>query len=92
MSGKLVLALPSKGRLMEQCNAALAKAGLAVASAGAARGYKGEIDGLPDVEVELRLLLRDRAAPQDRQRAPRHHRRGPDPRDHGRCRRSASTS
>jgi cellulose synthase/poly-beta-1,6-N-acetylglucosamine synthase-like glycosyltransferase len=26
MSGKLVLALPSKGRLMDQCNAALAKA------------------------------------------------------------------
>ena len=27
MSDTLVLALPSKGRLMDQCNAALAKAG-----------------------------------------------------------------
>jgi ATP phosphoribosyltransferase len=48
---KLVLALPSKGRLMEQCNAALAAAGLAVRRSGPARGYKGEIDGLPGVEV-----------------------------------------
>ncbi len=53
MTGKLVLALPSKGRLMEQCNAALAKAGLVVSKNGPARGYKGEIDGLPDVEVNF---------------------------------------
>jgi ATP phosphoribosyltransferase len=46
-----VLALPSKGRLMDQCNAALAKAGIVVERAGPARGYKGEIAGLPDVEV-----------------------------------------
>src|SRR5262249_4078655 len=52
--GRLILALPSKGRLMEQCNAALAKAGLAVARAsGSARGYKAEIEGLPGVEVNL---------------------------------------
>jgi ATP phosphoribosyltransferase len=50
-NGKLVLALPSKGRLMDQCNAALAKAGIVVERAGPARGYKGEIAGLPDVEV-----------------------------------------
>ena len=42
-NGKLVLALPSKGRLMEQCNAALAGAGLAVSRTGPARGYKAEI-------------------------------------------------
>ena len=53
-AGKLVLALPSKGRLMEQCNAALARAGLAVAKpSGAARGYKAEIEGFPDIEVNL---------------------------------------
>jgi ATP phosphoribosyltransferase len=53
-NGKLVLALPSKGRLLEQCNAALARAGLAVTRpAGAARGYKAGIDGLPGVEVSL---------------------------------------
>jgi ATP phosphoribosyltransferase len=51
MSDKLILALPSKGRLMEQCNLALAKAGLVVRKSGSQRGYKGEIDGLPAVEV-----------------------------------------
>ena len=53
MSDKLVLALPSKGRIMEQCNEALAKAGLRIVRSGPARGYKGEIDGLPDVEVNF---------------------------------------
>jgi ATP phosphoribosyltransferase len=53
VNGKLVLALPSKGRLMEQCNAALGKAGFTVTRTGPARGYKGEIDGLPGVEVNF---------------------------------------
>jgi ATP phosphoribosyltransferase len=53
MSGKLILALPSKGRLKDQCDAVLAKAGLVVAKLGSARGYKGEIEGLPDVEVNF---------------------------------------
>ena len=54
MNGKLVLALPSKGRLMEQCTAALVKVGLVVTrSSGAARGYKAEIEGFPGVEVNL---------------------------------------
>jgi ATP phosphoribosyltransferase len=52
-NGKLVLALPSKGRLMDQCNAALAKAGIVVERNGPARGYKGEIAGMPDVEVNF---------------------------------------
>jgi ATP phosphoribosyltransferase len=51
---RLVLALPSKGRLLDQCNAALARVGLAVTKPdGAARGYKAEIDGLANVEVSL---------------------------------------
>ena len=68
MNGKLILALPSKGRLMEQCNTALAKAGLTITRSGPARGYKGEIDGLPGVEVnfvsssEIAQLLRTGAA------------------------------
>jgi len=68
VNGKLVLALPSKGRLMEQCNAALAKAGLVVTRSGPARGYKGEIDGLAGVEVnfvsssEIAQLLKSGAA------------------------------
>ncbi|MBO0766508.1 MAG: ATP phosphoribosyltransferase [Hyphomicrobiaceae bacterium] len=54
VTGKLILALPSKGRLMEQCNAALARAGLVVTKpSGAARGYKAEIEGFPGVEVNL---------------------------------------
>jgi ATP phosphoribosyltransferase len=53
MSGKLVLALPSKGRLMDQCNAALAKAGFTVSKSGPARGYKGEIAEMPEVEVNF---------------------------------------
>jgi ATP phosphoribosyltransferase len=52
-NAKLVWALPSKGRLMDQCNAALAKAGLTVVRSGPARGYKGEIDGLPGVEINF---------------------------------------
>jgi len=68
VNGKLILALPSKGRLMEQCNTALAKAGLTITRSGPARGYKGEIDGLPGVEVnfvsssEIAQLLRTGAA------------------------------
>ncbi len=52
-NGKLILALPSKGRLMEQCSAALARAGLTVVRTGAARGYKAEIAGFPGIEVNL---------------------------------------
>ena len=37
MSDKLILALPSKGRLMEQTASAFAKAGLSVAKSGSAR-------------------------------------------------------
>jgi ATP phosphoribosyltransferase len=53
MSDKLILALPSKGRLMEQCANMLAEAGLVVAKAGSPRGYKAEIAGMPDVEVNF---------------------------------------
>jgi ATP phosphoribosyltransferase len=53
MSGRLILALPSKGRLMEQCANLFAKAGLAVTKSGSPRGYKGEIAELPEVEVNF---------------------------------------
>ena len=48
---KLILAVPSKGRLMEQSTEMFAKAGLTVSKVGHQRGYRGEIQGLPDVEV-----------------------------------------
>lgn len=51
MSEQLVLALPSKGRLMEQASDLLSGAGLALRKIGNARGYRGEIEGLANVEV-----------------------------------------
>jgi ATP phosphoribosyltransferase len=52
MSEKLILGLPSKGRLMEQAQELFAAAGLAVTKTGA-RGYRGEIAALPDVDVQF---------------------------------------
>lgn len=51
MSDKLTLAIPSKGRLMEQTTEVFAKAGLIVKKVGHARGYRGEIEGLPGIDV-----------------------------------------
>ncbi len=51
MSEKLTLAIPSKGRLMEQTTELFAKAGLVVKKVGHARGYRGEIEGLPEIDV-----------------------------------------
>lgn len=51
MSAKLILAIPSKGRLMEQATETFAKAGFTVKKVGHARGYRGEIEGLPGIEV-----------------------------------------
>jgi len=53
MSAKFVLALPSKGRLKEDCANMLAEAGLAITKSGSARGYKGTIVHVPDVEVNF---------------------------------------
>lgn len=51
MTEKLTLAIPSKGRLMEQTTEVFQKAGLVVKKVGHARGYRGEIEGLPGIEV-----------------------------------------
>ncbi len=51
MTERLVLAVPSKGRLMEQTSALLAAAGLQLRKTGHERGYRGEIDGLDGVDV-----------------------------------------
>ena len=48
---KLTLAIPSKGRLMEQTTEMFARAGLTVSKVGHARGYRGEIQELPGVDV-----------------------------------------
>ena len=63
--GRLILALPSKGRLMEQTDAHFEAAGVRLAKTGSQRGYRGEITGMPDIEVnyvsssEIAQLLRD---------------------------------
>ncbi len=51
MTGRITLAIPSKGRLMEQTSELFAASGLNVRKVGNARSYRGEIDGLPGVEV-----------------------------------------
>lgn len=62
---KLILAVPSKGRLMEQCGELFTRAGLTLRKAGHARGYRGEIAEMPEVEVafisagEIATYLKD---------------------------------
>lgn len=51
MSDRLVFAVPSKGRLMEQTAEFLSKAGLVLRKTGNERGYKGEIAGFDKIDV-----------------------------------------
>lgn len=51
VGGKLILGIPSKGRLMEQTTDYFAARGLAFTRTGHERGYRGGIDGLEGVEV-----------------------------------------
>lgn len=48
---QIVLAVPSKGRLMEQTLDVFAKAGLTIGKHGDERGYRGIVDGLDHVEI-----------------------------------------
>ena len=48
---KITLAVPSKGRLMEQTTEKFERAGLRLRKIGHARGYRGEIEGWPDVDI-----------------------------------------
>jgi len=52
-SQPLMLAVPSKGRLMDQVEARFARAGLVLRKPGDARGYRGAIEGLAGVEVSF---------------------------------------
>jgi len=60
----LIFALPSKGRLKEQCEDWLADCGFRLEVEGGARGYRAEIAGLPGVTVTL-LSAADIAAALD---------------------------
>jgi ATP phosphoribosyltransferase len=51
MSAPLILALPSKGRLKEQCEQWLAGAGLKLIAGG--RGYSASLEGAGDINVQL---------------------------------------
>lgn len=61
----VTLAIPSKGRLMDQAVAVLAAAGLTIERSGAERGYRGILRGIDGVEVaflsagEIAQNLRD---------------------------------
>ncbi|MEM8574341.1 MAG: ATP phosphoribosyltransferase [Pseudomonadota bacterium] len=48
----LVIAVPSKGRLKEKAASLFEAAGYALQVKGHERGYRGQLDGLPDVEVD----------------------------------------
>lgn len=62
---RLTLAVPSKGRLMEQTTDMFERGGLKVKKVGHARGYRGEIEGLAGVDVayvsssEIAAALKD---------------------------------
>jgi len=53
MSGPLIIAVPSKGRLKEQVDGWLADCGIPLQVSGGARGYVADIKGLPGVQVRL---------------------------------------
>ncbi len=62
---------------MEQTADFFGRAGLTLRKVGHARGYRGEIEGLPDIDVALCLVIGDRRGAEIRQRAPWRDRRGP---------------
>jgi ATP phosphoribosyltransferase len=61
----LTLAIPSKGRLMEQAAEVLEAAGLAIVRTSTERGYRGQLQGIDNVDVafisaaEIAQNLRD---------------------------------
>jgi ATP phosphoribosyltransferase len=51
MTGKLTIAVPSKGRLQENTTAFFARAGLKLSQEGGSRDYRGTVSNMPGVEV-----------------------------------------
>src|ERR1700761_1019544 len=49
----LTLAIPSKGRLKDDCNAYFADAGAVLKQAAGGRGYRATLSGFPNIEVLL---------------------------------------
>jgi ATP phosphoribosyltransferase len=61
----LTIAIPSKGRLMEQANELFERAGLKIERFGTDRGYRGRLVGVENIEIaflsasEIAVQLRD---------------------------------
>ena len=53
IAAPLILALPSKGRLKEQCEEWLAREGRTITAVGGGRGYSAVIDGVDGVSVQF---------------------------------------
>jgi ATP phosphoribosyltransferase len=53
MTPKITLGIPSKGRLMEATLERFSKAGHAIERTGSDRGYRGIVNGFPDIEVHF---------------------------------------
>jgi ATP phosphoribosyltransferase len=53
MSERLMLAVPSKGRLQEQAAEYFADAGLPMRKSAGARGYRAGLEGMPEIDVML---------------------------------------
>lgn len=51
-SSSFIIAVPSKGRLREKAADLFERAGMALRAKGHERGYRGQLEGLDDVEVE----------------------------------------
>ena len=51
-SSSFIIAVPSKGRLKEKAADLFERAGMALRPKGHERGYRGQLEGLDDVEVE----------------------------------------
>ena len=51
MSGRLTIAVPSKGRLQENAEAFFARAGLALVKSRGVRDYRGTVAGLDEIEI-----------------------------------------
>jgi ATP phosphoribosyltransferase len=53
MSDRITLALPSKGRLKEQCEGWLSDCGFGLEVAGGSRGYQAQLTGMPGIDAPL---------------------------------------
>ena len=87
MAAKLLIAVPSKGRLKDQAAALFEGAGARLAQQGPRAGLSRHARRPRRRRGGVHLGRRDRASAQVGTRASRADRRGSDPRDAGRCRR-----